>query len=79
MAKGDPMGGSSTVRRSMNGRRIETDDILAAIHLHLLHQFHFWDCLILRAALRSGCSVLFSEDLQSGRKIEGLEIVNPFV
>ena len=31
-----------------------------------------------RAALRSGCSVLFSEDRQSGRKIEGLEIVNPF-
>jgi len=34
--------------------------------------------LIVRAALRSGCSVLFSEDLQAGRKIEGLEIVNPF-
>lgn len=58
--------------------RIDTDDILAAIDLHRLHQFHFWDCLIVRAALRSGCSVLFSEDLQAGRKIEGLEIVNPF-
>jgi len=58
--------------------RIDTDDILAAIDLHRLHQFHFWDALIIRAALRSGCSVLFSEDLQAGRKIEGLEIVNPF-
>lgn len=59
--------------------RIDADDILAAIDLHRLHQFHFWDCLIIRAALRSGCSILFSEELQSGRKIEGLEIVNPFV
>ena len=58
--------------------RIDSDDILAAIDLHRLHQFHFWDALILRAALRSGCSVLYSEDLQSGRKVEGLEIVNPF-
>jgi len=59
--------------------RIGLDDILAAIDLHRLHQFSFWDALVVRAALRSGCSVLFSEDLQAGRKIEGLEIVNPFL
>ncbi len=59
--------------------RIGLDDILAAIDLHRLHQFSFWDALVVRAALRSGCSVLFSEDLQTGRKIDGLEIVNPFL
>lgn len=58
--------------------RIDLDDILAAIDLHRLHQISFWDSLIIRAALRSGCSILYSEDLQTGRRIEGLEIVNPF-
>ncbi len=55
------------------------EDILAGIDLHRLHSFSFWDALVIRAALRSGCSVLYSEDLQAGRKIEGLEIVNPFL
>ena len=59
--------------------RIELDDILAAIDLHRAHQLSFWDALIVRAALRADCSVLFSEDLQAGRRIEGLEIVNPFL
>ena len=58
--------------------RIGLDDVLAAIDLHRLHQLSFWDALVVRIALRSGCSILFSEDLQAGRRIDGLEIVNPF-
>jgi len=58
--------------------RIGLEDILAATDLHHAHQISFWDALIVRAALRSGCSILFSEDLQTGRRINGLEIVNPF-
>jgi predicted nucleic acid-binding protein len=58
--------------------QIGLEDVLAAIDLHRLHQFSFWDSLIVQAALRAGCSILFSEDLQTGRKIAGLEIVNPF-
>jgi predicted nucleic acid-binding protein len=53
-------------------------DILAAIDLHRLHRFSFWDALILRAAKEAGCSVLFSEDMQDPREIDGLQIVNPF-
>ncbi len=53
-------------------------DILAAIDLHRLHGFSFWDALILRAAKQAGCTVIFSEDLQAGREIEGMRIVNPF-
>ena len=53
-------------------------DILAAIDLHRLHGFSFWDALILRAAKQAGCAVIFSEDLQAGREIEGMRIVNPF-
>jgi predicted nucleic acid-binding protein len=53
-------------------------DMLAAIDLHRLHRFSFWDALLLRAAKEAGCSVLFSEDMQDTREIDGLQIVNPF-
>jgi len=53
-------------------------DILAAIDLHRLHGFSFWDGLIVRAAKQTGCSVLLSEDMQDTREIDGVRIVNPF-
>jgi predicted nucleic acid-binding protein len=42
------------------------------------HKISFWDALILVAAKRSGASVLYTEDLQHGRTILGVRIVNPF-
>jgi predicted nucleic acid-binding protein len=56
----------------------EVADILAAIDLHRLHGFSFWDALVLRAAKQSGCSVLLSEDMQKAREVDGVRIVNPF-
>ena len=53
-------------------------DILAAIDLHRLYGFSFWDALILRSAQQAGCAVLFSEDMQEAREVDGLRIVNPF-
>jgi predicted nucleic acid-binding protein len=55
------------------------DDILAAIDLHRLHSFSFWDALIVRSAHRARCRTLFTEDFQHGRRIDGLEIINPFL
>jgi predicted nucleic acid-binding protein len=55
------------------------NDILAAIDLHRLHGFSFWDALILRMAQQTGCRVLLSEDMQDGRAIDGVRIVNPFL
>ena len=40
--------------------------------------FSFYDCLIIAGALEAGCRTLYSEDLQSGRSLNGLRIVNPF-
>jgi predicted nucleic acid-binding protein len=54
-------------------------DILAAIDLHRLHGFSFWDALVLRAAKQSGCGVLLSEDFQELREIDGVRVVNPFL
>jgi predicted nucleic acid-binding protein len=56
----------------------DLSDILAAIDLHRLHNFSFWDALIIRAAKQAGCTVLLSEDLQAAREIDGLRVVNPF-
>jgi len=40
--------------------------------------YSFYDCLILAGADRGGCGIVFSEDLQAGRLVKNLEIVNPF-
>lgn len=59
---------------------IQTDValILRASSLHQRHQISFWDALIVEAARRGGAAILLSEDLQAGRTIEGVRIVNPF-
>lgn len=58
--------------------KLEVDDVLAAIDLHRLHQLSIWDALIVRAAALSGCRTLYTEDLQHGRRFDGLRVVNPF-
>ena len=54
-------------------------DILAAIDYHRLHRISFWDALVLHCARKAGCRVLLTEDMQHGRIIDGVEIVNPFL
>lgn len=54
-------------------------DILAAIDLHRLHKFSFWDALVLRTAKQAGCSVLLSEGMQNASEIDGLRVANPFL
>jgi predicted nucleic acid-binding protein len=56
----------------------DVTDILAAIDLHRLHGFSFWDAMVLRSATQAGCGVLFSEDMQETREIDGVRITNPF-
>jgi predicted nucleic acid-binding protein len=58
--------------------RLDVDDVLAAIDLHRLHQLSIWDALIVRAAVMSGCRTLYTEDLQHGRRFEGVQVVDPF-
>lgn len=54
------------------------DDVLAAVDLHRLHRLSFWDAMVLRSAKQAGCKVLYSEDFQHGRALDGIRIVNPF-
>ena len=54
------------------------DLVMRAIALHQDHSLSFWDGLIVQAALDARCDILFSEDLQHGRRFGELEIRNPF-
>lgn len=49
-----------------------------AVELTQRVRLSFWDALIVVAAARVGAQRLYTEDLQHGQKMVGLEIVNPF-
>ena len=53
--------------------------VLRGIEISRKYKISFWDALIVGAALRGGCRIIFTEDLSHGMKIEGIEIVNPFL
>jgi predicted nucleic acid-binding protein len=50
-----------------------------ALDLQSRYRYGFYDTLIIAAALNAGCTLLYSEDLQDGQRIEGLTIRNPFL
>lgn len=54
------------------------DDIVAAIDLHAQAQIGFWDAMIVLAAAESDCDVLWTEDLNGGQLLRGVQIRNPF-
>ena len=49
-----------------------------ALDLQGKTKYSLYDSLILAGALREGCTILYSEDLQDGYQVDGLRIVNPF-
>ena len=52
----------------------------AALALGETDNFSVYDALIVAAALQTGCTILWSEDMQNGRRVaDRLTIRNPFV
>jgi predicted nucleic acid-binding protein len=49
-----------------------------AVGLARDYEFSFYDSLIIAAANRAGCRILYSEDMQNGQIIEGVTFRNPF-
>ena len=41
-----------------------------ALHIHFKYKFSYYDSLIISSALQNECSILYSEDLHHGRKID---------
>lgn len=42
------------------------------------HRLSFWDAMLWATVRQSGCSAILSEDMQDGRRLSGVEFVNPF-
>lgn len=56
----------------------EVNDVLEAIDIHQRNRLSFWDALIVCSAKKLGCTVLLTEDLNSGQFYEGVKTKNPF-
>jgi predicted nucleic acid-binding protein len=56
---------------------IETHEL--GLDIAQRHRFSVYDALIVAAALRAGCKILYTEDLRHNQKIGAMTIRNPFL
>jgi predicted nucleic acid-binding protein len=57
----------------------DSKTILQATEIQEAHHLSFWDALIVSAAFAGNASVIATEDLNHGQRIEGILIRNPFI
>lgn len=57
--------------------QVKTYDIASAMDINISTQLTIFDSLILVAAKSAGCSIVYSEDLNDGQIVNGIQIVNP--
>jgi predicted nucleic acid-binding protein len=50
-----------------------------AIDCSILNMISFWDALIVSAAESAKCSQLWTEDINTGKIIRGVKVVNPLI
>ncbi len=65
-------------RDAMPVQAAGTEDLTDALDLVRDHRLGFWDALMCATAGRVGLQYLLSEDMQDGRRLGSLRIVNPF-
>ncbi|WP_136708225.1 PIN domain-containing protein [Agromyces sp. H66] len=53
-------------------------DVIAASEIAEQTRRSFWDAMIVRSATQMNCSVLWTEDLDHGQRVSGVELRNPF-
>ena len=54
------------------------DVIDTACALAHAHRMQLWDCVVCAASAHAGAKVLLTEDMQDGRILDGLRLINPF-
>ena len=54
------------------------EDVMRAAERRHRLAIAWWDALILEAAIRGGCTRMYSEDFQHGRSYDGVVVENPF-
>jgi predicted nucleic acid-binding protein len=68
----------STIRAVCNLKPLDVETHELGLELAERYRYSVYDSMVLAAALRAGCSTVFSEDFQHGQKIDRLTIINPF-
>jgi predicted nucleic acid-binding protein len=53
-------------------------DVLEAINIQQRYGISFWDAMIVNSAYITSCSVLWTEDLNSGQVYGNVTVYNPF-
>jgi predicted nucleic acid-binding protein len=56
----------------------DLNTIREAARLTAREPISFWDAMLIAAAARAKCARLYTEDMQHGRTIHGVQIINPF-
>jgi len=49
-----------------------------ASELARAHRMQLWDGVVCAASVEAGAKILLTEDMQDGRTIDGLRLINPF-
>ena len=52
--------------------------VMDAVQLRQRFQISYWDAAIVAMTKQMGCTVVYSEDLNSGQDYDGVTVVNPF-
>jgi predicted nucleic acid-binding protein len=55
-----------------------TELVMEGLQLRRSTNYSMWDCMIIAAAKAGGCDTLLSEDMDDGRTVHDVTIVNPF-
>ncbi len=58
---------------------VDADLVRSAIALSRGSGISYWDAAIVRAAAVGGCERVLTEDLEDGRVLDGIRIVDPFL
>jgi len=77
----EPARASSFVRDWLDVFHVTSADdtaLVDAMDAFEEHRLSFWDAMLWATARQIGCSAILSEDMQDGRRLSGVEFINPF-
>ena len=66
------------LKRRCEVKTVDCSTVERALTIVETAHYSYFDSLMLASALEHDCRILYSEDLQHGQIIDGLQIINPF-
>ncbi|TDR94925.1 PIN domain-containing protein [Enterovirga rhinocerotis] len=65
--------------KALGDTTVDEDTAAGAWAIHLKYRLSWFDCMVLSAAERLGCSHVVTEDMGADRQIGPLNLINPFL